>query len=305
MASAPTIFRFTLIDEETRDLMENKLSKLKPLLWLRDRKNVKQIEQAGTAEAVLDLVSLASGLAEPVWQKRMLQFDPEVIPLIGVRLKTIDQIQDRARRDIAVERLIAALRWRGEAGGRVLLDCFDGLNAYGRSLACVVLGLLDIQSGADKMWAYYQKVVRNRGESHFAGALWGLIGLQDERVGGALAELLRKGHYFYELFGFLSLAGDVQAVIPLVQAMEQAPEEQQMDPMMALLSIGHRIGREALLAEFEKVASPEESPAQREAAVEAILSQPVDYAENHFQLFYRGLSAEDLADLNNYLEGNP
>lgn len=133
----------------------------------------------------------------------------------------------------------------------------------------------------------------------------GLIDLEDERAGKALAELLGKRHYFYELFGFLALAGDVRAVIPLMRILEEVAEENRLDPMMALLSIGHRIGREALLAEFEKVAAPDETPAQREAAVEAILSKPVNYAKNHFQLFYRGLSAEDLADLNDYLEDNP
>lgn len=301
--SAPTLFRFTLI-EETRDLVEAKLSKFKPLLWLRDRKNVKQIEQAGTADELLDLVFLASGLAESTWQDRMRQLGPEVIPLTAARLKSSGQIRGRERRDMVVEKYIAALRWRGEAGGQVLLDCFEALNAYGRSLACVVLGLLEMPAGADKIWTYYQKVVRNRSESYFVGALWGLIDLRDERAGQALAELLTKRRYFYELFGFLALAGDAQAVNPLLQLLAEVPEENQLDPLMALLSIGHRLGREGLLAELERIGSPEETPAEREAAVEAILSKPADYAKNHFQLFYRGLSAEDLAELNDYPEGN-
>jgi hypothetical protein len=49
------------------------------------------------------------------------------------------------------------------------------------------------------------------------GALWGLIDLQDERAADALLELLTQGRRFYELFGFLSRAGDRRAIIPLLQ----------------------------------------------------------------------------------------
>ncbi len=157
--------------------------------------------------------------------------------------------------------------------------------------------LLRMTSGADKMWPYYQKVVRNRGGSYFVGALWGLIDLGDERAGEALVELLRKGRYFYELFGFLALAGDARAVIPLARATEQAVEAERMDPMMALLSVGHRIGREALLAEFNKITSPNGPPGSAEAAGDAILSKPASYPEDHFQLFYRRLTASDLDNI--------
>jgi hypothetical protein len=129
------------------------------------------------------------------------------------------------------------------------------------------------------------------------GALWGLIDLQDERAGEALVELLHQQRRFFELFGFLSLAGDERAVLPLLQAMQRMPEEARMDPTMALLSISHRLGRETLLAELEKAASPQETRADREAAVEAILSKPAEYARTHFQLFYRGLTADDLPQI--------
>lgn len=295
---APTLYRFTLI-EETRDLVEANLGKFKPLLWLRDRKNIKQIKQASTPGELLDLIFLASGLAETTWQDRMRQVGPEVIPLIAARLRSLDQIRDREKRDMAVEKYFAALYWQGKAGGQVIQDCFEGLNAYGRSLACVVLGLLEMSAGADKMWAYYQKVVRNPSESYFVGALWGLIDLGDERVGKALAELLTRRRYFYELYGFLALAGDARAIQPLLQLLKEAPEENQLDPLMALLSISHRLGRQALLAELERIGSPEETPDEREAAVEAILSKPADYPQHYFQLFYQRPNAEDLSDSKN------
>lgn len=286
-----------VMDTETEDLVQKGLNKLKPLLWLRDKGNVKLIKQARTAEELLDLLPLASGLADSAWQERMRQFGPEVVPLISERLKLLRPAQDQEKQDMAVEKLIAALRWRGEASGQVLLERFDDLNLYGRGLACVVLGLLGMRSSADTIWAFYHKAVRHRGQSYFVGALWGLIDLHDERASEALADLLRQRHYFYELFGFLSLAGDTRAVIPLFQELKRQPDEQQLDALMALLSIGHRLGREALRAELAKVASPQETPASRDAAVEVLLSRPADYAQAHFQLFYRGLNAADVAQI--------
>jgi hypothetical protein len=286
-----------VMDTAAEDLVQKGLKKFKPLLWLRDGRNVKRIKQARTAEELLDLLPLATGLADSAWQEQVRQFGPEVLPLISERLKMLRPAQDQAKQDMTVEKLIAALRWRGEAGGQVLLERFDDLNLYGRSLACVVLGLVGMRSSADTMWTFYHKAVRNRGQSYFVGALWGLIDLHDERAGEALADLLRQRHYFYELFGFLSLAGDARAVSPLLQELQRRPDEQRMDPLMALLSISHRLGREALRAELAKVASPPETPASHEAVVEAILSKPADYAQAHFQLFYRGLNTADVAQL--------
>lgn len=293
--SAETFFRYHLINPQTRELMRKATSMLKPVLWMRDRGDVERIKSARTAEELVDLVTLAKGLGETAWQDRMRQFGPEVVPLISERLKTVRNIRDKETRDMTFEKLVAELRWRGDAGAEVLLERFDDLNNYGKSLACVTLGLLGAQASADKMWAFYQKVKRNwRDTTHFVGPLWGLIDLKDERAGGALADLLSKGQDFYELFGFLSLAGDVRAVVPLLLGAMQKPKEENMDAAMALVSIAHRIGRDAFLAELDKVAS-EELREDWEAFAEEILSKPASTAEEYFASFYRGLTPDDVA----------
>lgn len=132
-------------------------------------------------------------------------------------------------------------------------------------------------------------------ETHFVGALWGLIDLEDERVGGTLATLLRKRRYFYELFGFLSLAGDTRAIVPLVQDMARRPRDENMEASMAMVSIVHRIGKDALLAELNKLAMLEDSASEREAFADRLLSTPAGEAQEYFTLFYRGLTPEDLA----------
>ena len=290
--SASTMFRYTLLDQDN-NLIRQGLAKLKPVLWLRDRKKVKQIEQAKTAEALLDLSGQATGLADETWFEQMRRFGPEILPLISERLKKLKDISDTGTQDTILEKLIAELRWRGEAGGEVLLDCFDNLPPYGRCLACIVIGRLNMQSGADKVWAFYRQSFRYRGESFFIGALWGLIDLRDERVSEALADLLRQQNYFYELFGFVALAGDARSVVLLLQAAMNIPRKQAIDPSMALVSVAHRIGREALLVELKK-ATPRETRAMREVAADGILSKPASYAEAHFELFYQGFTAEDL-----------
>jgi hypothetical protein len=278
--------------------MKKGFARLKSVLWLRDRKRMKQMEQAKTAEALLDLAAQATGLADRTWFDQMRRFGPEVLPLISERLKRINE-QDSKQQEVILEKLIGELRWRGKAGGEVLLNCFDTLPPYGKCLACVVIGQLKFRSGADKVWTFYRQAVRYRGESFFVGALWGLIDLHDNRAGEALADLLRRQHYFYELFGFLALAGDARSVALLLQTTMSMPEEQKMDPTMALIGVAHRIGREALLAELEKVATPGETRAKREAAADAILSNPVSYAESHFELFYHGFTAKDVTGIDN------
>lgn len=295
--SALTFFRFLLTDLRTRDLWHKATSLLKPVLWMRDGAAVKQVKSAKTAEELVDLVTLASGLGETAWRERMRQFGPEVVPLISERLKTVKNIRDKDTRHMTFEKLIAELRWRGDAGAEVLLERFDGLDDYGKSLACVVLGLLGAQASADQLWAFYQEVEHNRRETYFVGPLWGLIDLKDERAGGALADLLSEGRDFYELFGFLSLAGDARAVVPLLVGAMQKPQEENMDAAMALLSIVHRIGRDAFLAELDKVVLPEEPREDREAFADEILSKPASVAEEYFASFYRGLTPEDMAQV--------
>ena len=67
-----------------------------------------------------------------------------------------------------------------------------------------------------------------------------------------------------------------------------------MNAAMALVSIVHRIGKEAFLAELNKVVALEDSATEREAFADRLLSTPSSEAQEYF-LFYRGLTAEDLA----------
>lgn len=294
--SAASFFRFCFLDAESSRLIDRATSWLKLLIGARDRDAVTRIKRAKSAEEVIDLVPLATGLGESIWQERVRQFGPEAVPLVSRRLAVLHETREEGSRHMMVEKLIGALRWQGDAGARALLERFDGLDDYGRSLACVVLGLLDERSAADKLWHFYQRVVRNRRESHFVGALWGLVALGDERVGEALAHLVGQGRDFYELYGFLSLAGNARVIVPLLSRVAQESKENEQ-AAMALVSIAHRIGRDAFMAELGRIATPEESAQEGEAFAERFFSASESRAREYFGWFYRGLTAEDLAQV--------
>ena len=296
--SAQTMYRAHLVDPQFEDIIAQATAQVSPEVWERDRGDAQRIEQAPTVEDVLDLIPIASGTAEPSWHRRMQQFGDEAVPLITKRLRGARKIEDDHVRSLTYEHLLSALRWKGEAGASALLDCFDELGTYGQSLACISLGLLDAQDAAPTIWAFYESVKRNNSENYLVGALWGLIDLQEPRAADALTELLFEGHYFYELFGFLSLAGDIQAVLPLLLLSTlgaRISKDVAQHAAMALVSIGHRVGRESLLAEFEKVGSGLTGQQKhRESTVDDILAASPQTAEEYFALFYRGLQPEDI-----------
>jgi hypothetical protein len=264
-----------------------------PLLWLRDGKIVEQIKNARTPEQVLDLASQAHGLAEAAWMSRIRQFGLAVVPLISQRLKASRDIEDEDARDTVRERLIAALRWSGLLGARALQDCFADLDEYAQCLVCVVLGLLHAKSSADWMWDYYQKM-KNRPQSYFVGALWGLADLEDERAGAALAELLAEGRTFFELFGLISLVGDARSIGPLVAVMLKGSKDEKEQASMALPAVAQRIGREALIAEFKNMSADDVDLETLESTVDRFLSYPLDHVKEYFEVYHRGLRSDSL-----------
>ncbi len=174
--------------------------------------------------------------------------------------------------------------------GNVLrqIDPWDTLSDYGRSLAAVVLGLLEARQAADRIWSFYQKDKDNRRESLLVGALWGSMDLQDERAADALWELLAQGHRFYELFGFLSRAGDRRAIIPLLQLATEADQATKAEATWAVTGIAHRIGRAAFVEELDQASTPgDEAGPTREAHADRFLSFPAAAVQEYFELLYQ------------------
>jgi hypothetical protein len=108
--SAQTLFCADLQDPQIEALLTQLSMRVKPELRERDAARVAQVERATTVEAVLDLLPIATGMAEPAWQGRMQQFGPEAVSPIVVRLRDTRDIQDemakkrRRKRKTSVKR---------------------------------------------------------------------------------------------------------------------------------------------------------------------------------------------------------
>lgn len=303
--SAQSFFRLQLSDERMQDWLTQAVIKIQPRTQDLERDKVAQVKQATTPEQVLDLVTEVKRLSESAWYKRMNQFGPEAVPLVAERLRQLANVRDSKKQGIVYERFLRVLRWMGDAGVEALMDCFDDLTEYAKSQACVALGLMDAQDSAEIIWAFYQAAKKNTRETHFVGALWGLIDLGDARAADALADLLMEQRSFFEIFGFVSLAGDVRAVLPLAALIWAGDESTQKSASMALLSVGHRIGKSALMAEMRQAGAqtPDQQRA-REKFVKNLMATSPRKAEEHFATFYQRFDLDIVAEAQTLLQNS-
>jgi hypothetical protein len=257
-----------------------------PALWKRDHPKIQRIEQALDLESVLDLTPAAMGLADYAWLKRMRGFGPDAADRIVARIDS-DWMHRHAKQRAAVqERFLGALRWCEGRGAGALMECWDSLDDYGRSLASIVLGLLGETSAADRLWAFFQRV-RPLPRSHFVGPLWGLIDMGDCRAADALVELAADRRQYYEQYGFLSRAGDRRVVLALIVAALNGSDERRSEALWALTGIAHRIGRDDFRAAIPE--GDDAQPKERSGIasfVDLVFRYTQADVEQHFETFY-------------------
>lgn len=298
--NAPTIWRSTHLDKRTQEMLMTATIQHLPSVLERDATKIHKVESAFDLEALLDLTPTASGIAEPVWYRRMHEFGPSTAGSIAERLHS-DWMRRHAKGRTAIqERFIGALRWCGEEGVDALLTCWDSLDDYGRSIASVALGLLGAQRSGDYIWGHYQKVQNTR-ENLFVGALWGLIDLHDHRAADAMASFLDQGREFYEMYGFISRGGDKRFIFPLIALIMLGPDQAKGEATWALMGIAHRIGRESLAEELRNSPEPEKvTESDVESFLDKIFKYSAEDVERHFEVFYdtdggslQGFSVQD------------
>ncbi|HEY3228991.1 MAG TPA: hypothetical protein VGJ87_07200 [Roseiflexaceae bacterium] len=90
-----TYFRFTVFDAATRTLVQPTAMAMLPALQDRDGPKIALIQAADRVVAVLDLLPLATGIAETIWDQRMRRFGDEALPLMAQRLRAAATIQDQ------------------------------------------------------------------------------------------------------------------------------------------------------------------------------------------------------------------
>jgi len=284
--SAQTMWRTMHLNFQVQEMLAATTMDLQPSLWKRDANQVQRIERADGLEAVLDLAPAASGLAEYAWLKRLLDFGSSVAPAIVARVSS-DWMRTHTRERTGIqERAISALRFCDGQAADALVECWDALDDYGRSLASVALGLLDAQTAVERLWTFFQKT-RSEPKSIWVGPLWGLIDLGDNRAGDALVDLLAENRAYYEKYGFLSRAGDRRVVLPLVAEILDGAEEMKGEATWALTGIAHRLGREPFCDVFRDGADTEETADRKlESFVDRIFLYSQEDVEKHFETFY-------------------
>jgi hypothetical protein len=292
--SAPTYFRVQIVDTMAYANKRKLLKRLQSMAWKGGPGDITRIQQAQTAEELVSLAPLSKGLGEAVWDDRSRQLPAaEMLPAIRAALKNVGNMKDRDERTFLQERLIADLRWRDKQGGEVLLESFNSLDVYGKSLACVVLGLLNYQPAADVIWNYSQKV-KTEGEENFVmGALWGLLDLKDPRLTDILLELLGRGRLSAELFAIFAVGGEARSVVPLIESASNLPEEDRINPIFALIVIAHRIGRQAFLDSMQS-AKGAELDEEEVSVVGWFLERSETEAQLFFSGFLLGFSSEGM-----------
>ncbi len=283
VVSAQTMWRTMHVDFSVREELVATALRVQPSLWQRDAEKIKRIEQASDVEAVLDLVPTATGMADYAWLKRMRGFGPSGADAIAERL-TGGWLCNHPKAQDVQERCIGALRWCDNENADALMRCWDALDDYGRSLGCILVGLLDVRPEADRVWDYLQ-TIRKQPNLYFVGPLWGLIDVQDPRAADALAELMAERRTFYELYGFISRTGDARFILPLVEEVLKKSKQTSVDAMWALTGVAHRLGRDELLRLLSNGAD-DGTRAQVETFVDRIFIYDQDAVERNFETFY-------------------
>ena len=116
------------------------------------------ISAARTPAQLVFLAKDVTGVFIPQWRERILAFGPEALPAIVRRLQSSQSISDAIERDSVVERLIGVMPMLGDSAAAALMSCFDSLDIYGQSLACMALGMMRVVEARDMIWRYFERV---------------------------------------------------------------------------------------------------------------------------------------------------
>jgi len=295
--SPATIFRTRHYDRASAELIEQTARKLVPAFLLNLDPLMQRIERAARNELpaeLLDLGDEVTGLTRFVWAQKVYQLGPGIISLVQQRLSDCQTESDRDACRARNENLIGLLRWHVGEGAGAILDVFDRLDGYGKSLASVSLGLLGEGRAAGKIWDFYHRARAVPLIADWIGALWALLDLEDTGLDHELAELLTERRIFPELFGFISRAGGEETTLPLLLYAIEVEEDLRPDAFMALVGIVNRLGKQRfaqLLARMVEADAPQE---EIEAVVAEILTYSETRVREYFPIYYRGMQATDL-----------
>lgn len=248
----------------------------------------KRIIEADSPADIVRMAPLSRGVAQLAWTQRMNEFGAAALPHIVRRLKSSQSILDEEQRHIVTERLIGALRRLDAPGGQAMIECFNNLDSYGQSLACVAFGVLQMRGAANLMARFFLRVKTGTDIGYIVGALWGLIGAQHAQVDEWMAELMDSGRAFAEQYPFASLGGGEATARALTRRLSGAVTKERYsgerdDVLIALAAIGHRLGIDRYRALLDECVDPAETA---QSILDVLERASPERVATYFKMYY-------------------
>src|SRR5690242_12092095 len=144
--SAQTLFRVLALDPRAEEALHSiyaaqKMDATSPA----ELQALVSIGKAANPTQLIALATLSFGVAQQAWYKRMASFGAEAVTAMTRRLKSSQSIANVQERHLIVERILVSLFKLGDPGAQAIVECFNNLDTYSQSLACVTLGKLHYQ----------------------------------------------------------------------------------------------------------------------------------------------------------------
>jgi len=290
---AQTMWRLAEVSGQLDSMLQDLARYGLDALALRSPEALAAIQAAQTPAQLVFLTKDARGMAVQAWRERMQAFGAEALPSVVRRLQSSQSIRDEDEREVIVERLIGVMPRLGDGAGAALLSCFNSLDTYGQSLACIVFGVMGLREAGDVIWRYFEHMRDDEDMGFIVGALWGLLDLDDARADEGMAYLLTAERWFPEQYGFAARGGSLLCLGPLIERMfatirASNYENEGQDVIMALAGMMTRVGeapvRAALTDAFNK-------PEDVERLV-AALHDRRPHLTRHFEIYFPPAQAE-------------
>lgn len=294
-----TVVRLQMLSPELSATLLAHVTQDYPEYRAEARQLAARIDSAPTVAAWLDLLPLIATVdtrLTTAWVQRIASFAPHAAPLIVAHMAQLD-MPDASLLVWSQERMAVALQRLGPPAASALRAAFDTLDDYCKALACVVIGQVGAREHADLVWDCFEALFEGAETCIFMGPLWALTDLEDARAAEAVARAIDEGWDCLGLAAIAGRVGDRRSLVPLLQWLQDTGEPPAPSILAATSGVARRIGRDAIIAEFEAAGitpDPDTMESNTDSLVELLLSQPPDLAATALDMFFTPQTLDDV-----------
>jgi HEAT repeat protein len=236
--SAQTLFRWQFTQTRSVAIEQHSRSPLTKV----DEANLKLVQETESIEELINLILRVREYPFFKLEDKLAELCGSVEGLKKL-IQNFESSKDEFQKDslLTIIGLIIIKRRPDLPLYELLIDLFDRLRGYYKSMVAVLLGVLGDNRAADPLWNFFQKV---KDTEDVKGALWGLVELNDKRVNEHLSQVLSgpEKNFFYELLPFTAKIGDKRVVGPLFRLIARSKNMNTRDE--ALYALAYIVKRE-------------------------------------------------------------